>query len=124
MWAAAAGVSPKADDIWPISGIGQLFASELGGRAAGGGLERAVERADRLEAGVQCDAQHRALAQGRISQRAARIVEPEAVDVGVEVAVAEPPVDQAAQLVFRYGQASREARDAEVFAAVDPLVRH
>ncbi|HEU5295333.1 MAG TPA: hypothetical protein VFU71_11125 [Burkholderiaceae bacterium] len=44
MQVAVAHVSPKADDVWPNSGIGQLFAPALGGREAGGDLERPVER--------------------------------------------------------------------------------
>ena len=100
-------------------------AAEIGRRQSGRGLEGAVERADRLESGVERDGQDRQRAASRVGERGARLVEPEGVDVGVEVAMAKALVDVAAQPVFRNTEPLPPGRrPSDPSIAVDTLVGH
>ena len=61
--------------------------------SAGIGLEGAIERADRLEAGVHGDGQHRDVALAQVGKCGLGLVDPVAIEKRIEVAVAEALVD-------------------------------
>src|SRR5581483_10635351 len=110
-------------------GVGELFrgcrlgakAAEFGRGNSGFGLEGAVERAERLETGVERDGQDRHLGLARVRQRGDRLGEAVAVDEAGEVAMPEALVDQPPQPVFRDAQALGEHGDAEALLAINPL---
>src|ERR1700733_4613211 len=89
----------------------ELQTPEFAGGHAGLGLERALEGAERLKTGIQCDGQDRDRLLRRVRERRHHIVEAIAVQEGIEVAVSETPVDQSAQAVFGDAQLCCEAPD-------------
>src|SRR6185437_11468989 len=88
-------------DFWNRRGSGGLFRpaelepAVVGRRHAGMRLEGAVEGAERLEAGIEGDGDHRHAGLARIAQRRHRVGQPVGIDEGAEIAVAQPVIDEA-----------------------------
>ena len=74
--------------------------AKCGRRQAGLRLEGAVEGAQRLKTCIECNRGDRHIALVRIRQRLSDLGEAPLIEVGVEIAMAELPVDQAPQLVL------------------------
>ncbi len=96
----------------------------FGRRHPGLGLEGAVERPQRLEAGIQRDGGDRHFGLRRIGQRRLCLFNPVIVQEDVEVAVAELLVDQPADPVFRNAEPGGERPDGDALMAVDAFIRH
>ncbi len=72
----------------------------------------------------QRQAQHRQRAHGRVGEAAPGLGQPQAVHVGVEVAVAQPLVDDAAQPVLGHAQLRGEAGQAQALLRVAAALTH
>src|SRR6185312_6330000 len=109
--------------IWRLGGR-RLEPAVFGRRDARGGLESAVERTQRLEAGVHRDRNDRDFGLARVGQRRLGFGDPVLVEEHIEIAIAEPLVDQPPQPVFGNSEFCGQGTDADVVVTVDALVRH
>src|SRR6185369_6183223 len=98
------------------SGRGGPEAAILARRDPCGRLEGAVERPERLEAGVHRDGDDGNLGLGGIGERGFRLLDPMVVEEGIEIAVAESLVDEASQPVLGNAELGRQGPDREIFA--------
>ena len=97
--------------------FGKRATAELGRRQARVCLESAVERTERLEAGIHGDRQYRHVFLAGIGESRLGFVDPIAVEKGVEIAMAETFVDDLAQPIFRQGHQHGERADGQPVAA-------
>src|SRR6201994_3105060 len=103
------------DFTWPCrSGRERLLPSIFGRRDAGLRLEGAIERPERLEPGVHRNGDDGYLDLRGIGERRLGLGDAVLVEEDVEVAIAEPLVDQSPQPVFGNREPGRERADGDV----------
>src|SRR6202165_5405715 len=79
----------------PALRAGLIEPAVFGGRDAGGRLEGAIERAERLKARIHRNGNHGHLGLRGVGQSGLRLLDPVIVEEDIEIAVPKPLVDQA-----------------------------
>src|SRR5882757_10613924 len=98
---------------------GEMLSSILPGGHAGRHLEGAIERRERLKAGVEGDGEDRHARLNRIGECGSRFRQAVAVDEAAEIAVAEPTVDEPPEPIFGYRQSRGQHRNGQSIMAVE-----
>src|SRR5712692_3971074 len=96
----------------------------FGRRDAGGRLEGAIERPERLKARIHRNGDHGHLGLRGVRQSGLRLLDPVIVEEDLEIAVPKPLVDQAPQFVLGHRELGCQRSDGHALMAIDAVVGH
>src|SRR5258707_14270118 len=101
-----------------------MLSSILPGRHAGRHFKGAIERRERLKAGIEGDGEDRHARLDRIGECSSCLSQPQAVDEAAEIAVAESLVDEPPEPIFGYREPCGQPRNGQSIMAVELLFVH